>query len=118
MWTVRWPRSGTDLPAKGHVYAKTGTSILPGEEEDTFVVKAQNFAGYIETKSGRTVAYALMVNDAGPVDPADIETDLVAGHQRRGDDLQPHLRVALTLRNGSRDVRQLHDVVREAPRSR
>ena len=69
--------SGTDLPAKGHVYAKTGTSILPGEEEDTYVVKAQNFAGYIETKSGRTVAYALMVNDAGSVDPADIERDLV-----------------------------------------
>jgi len=69
--------SGTDLPAKGHVYAKTGTSILPGEEEGTFVVKAQNFAGYIETKSGRTVAYALMVNDAGPVDPNDIEAGLV-----------------------------------------
>ena len=41
------------------------------------MVKAQNFAGYIETKSGRTVAYALMVNDAGPVDPNDIEAGLV-----------------------------------------
>jgi len=68
--------SGTDFPAKGHVFAKTGTSILPGEEEGTFVVKAQNFAGYIETKSGRTVAYALMVNDAGAVDPTDIEGSL------------------------------------------
>jgi D-alanyl-D-alanine carboxypeptidase/D-alanyl-D-alanine-endopeptidase (penicillin-binding protein 4) len=68
--------SGTDLPAKGHVYAKTGTSILPGDDPGTFVVKAQNFAGYIETKSGRTVAYALMVNDAGEVDPSDIEGSL------------------------------------------
>ena len=41
------------------------------------MLKAQNFAGYIETKSGRTVAYALMVNDAGEVDPADIEGSLV-----------------------------------------
>jgi D-alanyl-D-alanine carboxypeptidase/D-alanyl-D-alanine-endopeptidase (penicillin-binding protein 4) len=41
------------------------------------VVKAQNFAGYIETKSGRTVVYALMVNDAGPVDPNEVERDLV-----------------------------------------
>jgi D-alanyl-D-alanine carboxypeptidase/D-alanyl-D-alanine-endopeptidase (penicillin-binding protein 4) len=68
--------SGTDLPAKGHVFAKTGTSILPGDAPGTFVLKAQNFAGYIETKSGRTVAYALMVNDAGEVDPADIEGSL------------------------------------------
>ena len=69
--------SGTDLPAKGHVYAKTGTSILPGEASGTYVLKAQNFAGYIETKSGRTVAYALLVNDAGEVDPNDIEGGLV-----------------------------------------
>ena len=62
-------RRAPTSPAKGHVFAKTGTTILPGEDEGTSVLKAQNFAGYIETKSGRTVAYALMVNDAGPVDP-------------------------------------------------
>ena len=37
-------------------------------------LKAQNLAGYINTKSGRTVAYALMVNDAGPV--REIATDV------------------------------------------
>jgi D-alanyl-D-alanine carboxypeptidase/D-alanyl-D-alanine-endopeptidase (penicillin-binding protein 4) len=68
--------SGTDLPAKGHVFAKTGTSILPGDTADSLVIKAQNFAGYIETKSGRTVAYALMVNDAGPADIDDLEGSL------------------------------------------
>jgi PBP4 family serine-type D-alanyl-D-alanine carboxypeptidase len=68
--------SGTDLPAKGHVFAKTGTSILPGDDGDSVVIKAQNFAGYIDTKSGRTVAYALMVNDAGAVDVNDLEGSL------------------------------------------
>jgi D-alanyl-D-alanine carboxypeptidase/D-alanyl-D-alanine-endopeptidase (penicillin-binding protein 4) len=38
------------------------------------LLKAQNLAGYIETKSGRLVAYALMVNNAGPV--VDIEADV------------------------------------------
>lgn len=33
-----------------------------------------NFAGYIETKSGRLVAYALLMNDGGPV--TDIATDV------------------------------------------
>jgi D-alanyl-D-alanine carboxypeptidase/D-alanyl-D-alanine-endopeptidase (penicillin-binding protein 4) len=68
--------SGVDLPAKGHVYAKTGTTIAPGQRGDTIELKAQNLAGYIETKSGRLVAYALMVNNAGPVE--DIETDVSA----------------------------------------
>lgn len=68
--------SGTALPGKGHVFAKTGTTILPGSDGETFELKAQNFAGYIDAKSGRRLAYALMVNDAGPV--KEIATD-VAG---------------------------------------
>lgn len=68
--------TGIQLPARGHVFAKTGTTIVPDAGGETLELKAQNLAGYIETASGRTVAYALMVNDAGPV--TDIETD-VAG---------------------------------------
>jgi PBP4 family serine-type D-alanyl-D-alanine carboxypeptidase len=68
--------SGVDLPAAGHVFAKTGTTIAPGDDGETIELKAQNLAGYIETASGRLVAYALMVNDAGAIE--DIETD-VAG---------------------------------------
>lgn len=64
------------LPAKGHVFAKTGTTIAPGDDGETLQLKAQNLAGYIETKSGRLVAYALMVNDAGPVEA--IEEDVAA----------------------------------------
>jgi hypothetical protein len=37
-------------------------------------LKAQNMAGYIETKSRRLVVYALMVNDAGAIE--DIATDV------------------------------------------
>ena len=66
--------SGVDLPGKGHVFAKTGTTIAPGDDDETVELKAQNFAGYIETESGRLVAYALMVNDAGAIE--DIETDV------------------------------------------
>jgi len=66
--------SGGDLPGKGHVFAKTGTTIAAGADGEPLELKAQNFAGYIETKTGRLVAYALMVNDAGPVE--DFEADV------------------------------------------
>jgi D-alanyl-D-alanine carboxypeptidase/D-alanyl-D-alanine-endopeptidase (penicillin-binding protein 4) len=59
--------AGVDLPAAGHVFAKPGTTVEPTADGQGLTLKAQNLAGYIETKSGRTVAYALMVNDAGPV---------------------------------------------------
>src|SRR5262249_16626232 len=49
--------SGVDLPGKGHVFAKTGTTIDDG------AIKAQNFAGYIDARSGRRLAFALFLND-------------------------------------------------------
>lgn len=68
--------SGVDLPARGHVYAKTGTTVALGDDGETIELEAQNLAGYIETKSGRLVAYALMVNDVGALE--DFENDLSA----------------------------------------
>jgi D-alanyl-D-alanine carboxypeptidase/D-alanyl-D-alanine-endopeptidase (penicillin-binding protein 4) len=53
--------SGASLPAKGHVFAKTGTTIADG------ALKAQNLAGYIEARSGRQLAFAVFLNDAGPI---------------------------------------------------
>jgi D-alanyl-D-alanine carboxypeptidase/D-alanyl-D-alanine-endopeptidase (penicillin-binding protein 4) len=53
--------SGRTLPARGHVFAKTGTTIADG------ALKAQNLAGYIDAKSGRRLAFALFLNDAGPI---------------------------------------------------
>jgi D-alanyl-D-alanine carboxypeptidase len=58
---------GIDSPARGKVFAKTGTYLEEGE------IKAQVFAGYIDALSGRRLAYALYVNDAGPItDIADV----------------------------------------------
>jgi PBP4 family serine-type D-alanyl-D-alanine carboxypeptidase len=51
--------TGRDLPARGHVFAKTGTTLEDG------ALKAQVLAGYIDTKSGKHFAFALYVNDAG-----------------------------------------------------
>lgn len=56
---------GQDLPARGQVFAKPGTTIL--SDDAGLNLKAQNLAGYIHTASGRTVAYALMVNDVGTI---------------------------------------------------
>ena len=53
--------SGGSLPAKGHVLAKTGTTLADGK------LKAQNLAGYIDAKSGRQLAFAVFLNDAGPI---------------------------------------------------
>jgi PBP4 family serine-type D-alanyl-D-alanine carboxypeptidase len=59
--------TGVDLPAAGHVYAKTGTTVNAGDDGEIILV-AQNFAGYVETESGRLMAYALMVNDVGEIE--------------------------------------------------
>jgi len=47
----------TLAPAKGQVHAKTGTFI------DGPLIKGQAFAGYINAKSGRKLAYQLVVNN-------------------------------------------------------
>lgn len=53
--------TGRELPARGHVFAKTGTTVADG------ALKAQVLAGYIDTKAGKHFAFALYVNDAGPL---------------------------------------------------
>ena len=53
--------TGTHAPAKGHVFLKPGTTLENGE------LVAQNVAGYIDTKSGRHLAFALFMNDYGPI---------------------------------------------------
>jgi D-alanyl-D-alanine carboxypeptidase/D-alanyl-D-alanine-endopeptidase (penicillin-binding protein 4) len=52
-------QTGRALPSRGHVNAKTGTTLENGN------LKAQVLAGYIDAKSGRRLAFALYVNDAG-----------------------------------------------------
>jgi len=62
--------TGVDLPARGHVYAKTGTTIEQG------ALKAQNLAGYIDARSGRQLAFAVFLNDAGPIQSIGDVTDV------------------------------------------
>ena len=57
--------TGVDLPARGHVFAKTGTTI------DSSGLKAQVLAGYIDAKSGRRLAFAVYVNNYGPITSID-----------------------------------------------
>jgi D-alanyl-D-alanine carboxypeptidase len=58
---------GTDSPARGKIFAKTGTYL----EDDK--IGAQTLAGYIEARSGRKLVYALFVNNAGAAtDIADV----------------------------------------------
>jgi D-alanyl-D-alanine carboxypeptidase/D-alanyl-D-alanine-endopeptidase (penicillin-binding protein 4) len=49
-------------PAKGNVNAKTGTYVGLGKNGP--LIKAQEFAGYIHTKSGKTLIFHLVVNNA------------------------------------------------------
>jgi len=53
--------TGVDSPAKGKVYGKTGTTVIDGG-----FYKAQVLAGYIDAKSGKRLAYAIIMNDIGP----------------------------------------------------
>jgi D-alanyl-D-alanine carboxypeptidase/D-alanyl-D-alanine-endopeptidase (penicillin-binding protein 4) len=69
--------TGVDLPARGHVFAKTGTTIAPGPDGDTIELVAQNLAGYIESKSGRRLAYALLVNNAGALEDVEEVSEVI-----------------------------------------
>jgi D-alanyl-D-alanine carboxypeptidase/D-alanyl-D-alanine-endopeptidase (penicillin-binding protein 4) len=52
---------GKNVPGKEHIAVKSGATITNGR------MVAMNMAGYIDAKSGRRLAYALFVNNAGPV---------------------------------------------------
>lgn len=58
--------SGQALPARGHVFAKTGTTISP-DANNQLEIKAKTLAGYVDTRSGRRVVFALIMNNGGPV---------------------------------------------------
>jgi D-alanyl-D-alanine carboxypeptidase len=64
--------SGTDLAARGHVFAKTGTTVSDGE------LRAQVLAGYIDAQNGRQLAFALFVNNYGPIASIDDGSNVFA----------------------------------------
>jgi D-alanyl-D-alanine carboxypeptidase/D-alanyl-D-alanine-endopeptidase (penicillin-binding protein 4) len=53
---------GKNVVGKEHIYVKSGATINAKNE-----MVAMNMAGYIDSKNGRRLAYALFVNDAGPL---------------------------------------------------
>jgi D-alanyl-D-alanine carboxypeptidase len=66
----------TAIMKKPRYAGATWSLLVTDDANGDLQVKAQNLAGCINTKSGRTVAYALLVNDAGPA--KDIEADVGA----------------------------------------
>jgi len=53
---------GVDSPAKGKVFAKTGTLYWDNLLNDRTVLTAKGLAGYIDAASGRKLAFAFFVN--------------------------------------------------------
>ena len=51
--------------ARGNVHAKTGTYV--SESKEGAVLRTESLAGYIDTKSGRHLAFMLAVNDVGVI---------------------------------------------------
>jgi len=49
-------------PAAGHVFAKTGTFGSGDKLNSRLMLNGKGLAGYVMTKSGRTIAFALYVN--------------------------------------------------------
>ncbi|MFM0171727.1 D-alanyl-D-alanine carboxypeptidase/D-alanyl-D-alanine-endopeptidase [Paraburkholderia sediminicola] len=52
---------GKNVAGKEHIVVKSGATVSGGQ------MVAMNMAGYIDARSGRRLAYALFVNNAGPV---------------------------------------------------
>ena len=51
-----------DNPAAGHVFAKTGTFGSEDKLNSRMMLNGKGLAGYIQTKSGKTLAFAAYVN--------------------------------------------------------
>jgi PBP4 family serine-type D-alanyl-D-alanine carboxypeptidase len=59
-----------DNPAAGHVFAKTGTFAAEDKLNSRLMLNGKGLAGYVQTKSGKTLAFAAYVNHtAMPADP-------------------------------------------------
>jgi PBP4 family serine-type D-alanyl-D-alanine carboxypeptidase len=59
-----------DSPAAGHVFAKTGTFGSEDKLNARLMLNGKGLAGYVQTKSGKTLAFAAYVNHTSlPNDP-------------------------------------------------
>lgn len=59
-----------DNPGAGHVFAKTGTFAAEDKLNSRLILNGKGLAGYVQTKSGKTLAFAAYVNHTSmPADP-------------------------------------------------
>jgi PBP4 family serine-type D-alanyl-D-alanine carboxypeptidase len=59
-----------DNPGAGHVFAKTGTFAAEDKLNSRLMLNGKGLAGYVQTKSGKTLAFAAYVNHTSmPADP-------------------------------------------------
>ncbi len=62
--TARWPRrSVPTAPRRGHARAKTGTYFVINDLDGKAVLTSKALAGYLETASGRSLIFAVFVNN-------------------------------------------------------
>jgi D-alanyl-D-alanine carboxypeptidase/D-alanyl-D-alanine-endopeptidase (penicillin-binding protein 4) len=62
-----------DSPARGKVYAKTGTLVSYNPVDDDMLLTSKALAGYMTSASGRKLLIAIYVNNKTVKTPADIE---------------------------------------------
>jgi len=64
--------TGRNLPAAGKLRAKTGTNISGDLLNEQYMVNGKGLAGYLETKDGKQIIFAVFVNHlpVGPEMPA------------------------------------------------
>jgi D-alanyl-D-alanine carboxypeptidase len=79
---TEFEKNGTLAPAKGKVFAKTGTYL--GLGSTGLELKAQAFGGYITTKCGKKLAYQLVVNDVPLANPENPIPEVVKVFQDEG----------------------------------
>jgi PBP4 family serine-type D-alanyl-D-alanine carboxypeptidase len=59
-------------PGAGHVFAKTGTFTSNDRLNDRLMLNGKGLAGYVKTKSGKTLAFAVYLNHTALPDEPDI----------------------------------------------
>jgi PBP4 family serine-type D-alanyl-D-alanine carboxypeptidase len=62
----------TDNPGAGHVFAKTGTFGSEDKLNSRMMLNGKGLAGYVQTKSGKTIVFAAYVNHTALPDEPDI----------------------------------------------
>ena len=60
--------TGRNLPAAGKLRAKTGTHVAGDLLNEQYLVNGKGLAGYLETKDGKQIIFAVFVNHL-PVAP-------------------------------------------------